>query len=208
MLRQLSLATLVLATVISMAAAHVTMNPNTNAANSYFASAFRVPHGCNGSPTTLVSLKIPESLTGVKPRIMAGWNITIGTKPLDPPITAEGGKTINTTADTITWTNGLIPDNMYEDFWLSFRLPPYDDPKTINNTVYFPVSQQCQDGTWLNWTQIPGSGASSSQNPAPYIKLTNGNTPAQASEKKSDASKLNAFAGVALMAAVSSLMML
>jgi hypothetical protein len=45
------------------AAAHLTANPNEAPADSYFRTALRVPHGCKGSPTVAVRVKLPEGVT-------------------------------------------------------------------------------------------------------------------------------------------------
>ncbi|ORZ33025.1 hypothetical protein BCR44DRAFT_1438963 [Catenaria anguillulae PL171] len=68
----------------------------------------RIVHGCeNGAPTEKVSIKVPEKMS-IRPSPVAGWNMTFGMRPLDPPVTSHG-KTINTTIDTVTWT--LLPGN-------------------------------------------------------------------------------------------------
>ena len=43
--------------------AHVTVSPSVATAGSYTVLTVSVPHGCDGSPTTKVSIKIPDGST-------------------------------------------------------------------------------------------------------------------------------------------------
>jgi uncharacterized protein YcnI len=54
------------------AIAHVTISPASAPAGSYFFSTFTVPHGCDGSPTVTLRIKMPEGITSVKPQVKPG----------------------------------------------------------------------------------------------------------------------------------------
>ncbi|MEN9231849.1 MAG: YcnI family protein, partial [Thermostichus sp. DG02_5_bins_236] len=72
------------------ALAHVTVNPKEAPAGSYAKLTFRVPHGCNGSPTTRLRIQIPEGATSVKPMVHPLWEIETVKKPLETPFESHG----------------------------------------------------------------------------------------------------------------------
>ncbi|KAF9915168.1 hypothetical protein BX616_006740 [Lobosporangium transversale] len=152
-----------------LAEAHVTANPSAAVSGSYFQTSFRVPHGCDGNATNLVIVEIPKGVSSVKPRPLYPWNTTISMVPLDTPITTPTG-TINTTVGSITWSNGLIQDNMYEDFGLQFKLPTQEGP------LYWKVYQHCVNNEWNNWTSVPDANGKTDGFPAAVITLSNSTT--------------------------------
>ena len=57
---------------------------------------FRVPHGCDGAATDTLEVKIPEGVTSVQPKLMAGWTIETETAAVPehseaPEASAEPG---------------------------------------------------------------------------------------------------------------------
>lgn len=56
----LSLTTGLLVAGSSVASAHVNVKPDTTAAGAHALLTFGVPHGCEGSSTTRVSIQIPS----------------------------------------------------------------------------------------------------------------------------------------------------
>ncbi|KAF9400620.1 hypothetical protein BGX21_003851 [Mortierella sp. AD011] len=149
--------------------AHVTANPSAGVSGSYFQSNFRVPHGCDGNSTDMVIVEIPKGVTSVKPRALYPWNTAINMVALDTPITTSTG-VINTTVGSITWSNGLILDSMYEDFGLQFKLPVMEGP------LYWRVYQHCVNNAWNNWTAIPDSTGKTTGEPAAVINVANATT--------------------------------
>jgi uncharacterized protein YcnI len=49
------------------ASAHITVTPSDTAAGAYTILTFSVPHGCEGSPTTGITIQIPEEILSVTP---------------------------------------------------------------------------------------------------------------------------------------------
>jgi len=149
------------------AGAHVTISPTSAAAGSYFFSAFTVPHGCDGSPTVALRVKVPEGLSAVKPKVKPGWTIAIKTRKLDKPIKGERGQIITEGVDEIDWQGGPLPDNEYDTFGLMMKLPD-----TAGRTLYFPVVQECRQGVH-RWIEIPAAGQSRDElrEPAPALKI-------------------------------------
>lgn len=52
-----------LALMPALARAHSTADPGEGTAGGYLRTAFRVTHGCKGSPTTAATIRIPEGVT-------------------------------------------------------------------------------------------------------------------------------------------------
>jgi uncharacterized protein YcnI len=158
------------ASILGVSEAHVTANPSIAAPGSYFVTAFRVPHGCNGSPTINVTITIPNTISSVTPQVVPGWNISFGYVPSLAPIPQEDGSFVNTTIGSVSYTGNTLPANMYTDFGISFKMPLTADN---NNTLYFPTYQTCVNGSNL-WIGTPNSnGTAQTANPAPKIQLTN-----------------------------------
>jgi uncharacterized protein YcnI len=143
--------------------AHVTANPGEATAGGYTYHAFRVGHGCEGSPTTKVALGIPDGVVSVKPQEVAGWKIDIIMGPITPY--DSHGQAVSEGVKEVLWTGGPLPDNHMQQFGLSMKMP--DKP---GETIYFPVVQTCQQGV-TRWIELPGSGQGEPELPAAAVKL-------------------------------------
>ena len=150
------------------ALAHITAQPKAAAAESYMEATFTVPHGCDGSATVALRIKIPDGIDAVKPQMKPGWTVSIKTRKLDTPRKTERGQTITETVDEVDWRGGPLPNNLYDTFGLLMKLPD-----TPGKTLYFPTVQECQQGT-RRWIEIPAGGRNWSdlREPAPFINLT------------------------------------
>jgi uncharacterized protein YcnI len=147
--------------------AHVTLDPPQAAADSYFKLNVRVPHGCEGTATLRLRVRIPEGVTGVKPQPKPGWQLeTVKTK-LSPPIKDSHGREITEVVSEIMWSGGKLLDEHYEEFGIHMKLP--DKPNTI---LYFPAVQECEKGVH-RWIEIPevGKNWGDYKSPAPMLKL-------------------------------------
>jgi uncharacterized protein YcnI len=147
--------------------AHVTASPNEAPADSYFRTALRIGHGCNGTATTAVRVKIPDGVLGVKPQAKPGWTIEIRMRRLDKPVAIGHGRTVSEVVDEIAWRGGPLADAHFDEFGLSLRLPA-----TAGRTLYFPVVQECEQGVH-RWIEIPAAGQkwNDLREPAPFIRL-------------------------------------
>ncbi|HTO00340.1 MAG TPA: YcnI family protein [Microthrixaceae bacterium] len=155
-----------LALFTGSASAHITPQNPEGPAGGYMATAFKVGHGCDGSPTTKVEIKIPDGVTSVAPQPVAGWELSTTNKTLDPPIDMHGTK-ITETVGTVTWSGGSLPSDQLQMFWLSMKLP---DGKA-GDVVSFPIIQTCEVGQ-TDWIEIAKPGEDEPQHPAPTITLT------------------------------------
>jgi periplasmic copper chaperone A len=157
-------------------AAHVTATPN-EANSPYFRTAFRVPHGCEGSATTAVRVQIPDGVDNPKPEVVAGWTIDI--------VPAENGAAGHDDDDDngngngdgngddqaagpvaeVAWVGGNLPDNNFQEFGLSFRIT--DEAPEV---LWFPTIQECEEGEH-RWIEIPATVDEwgDLDEPAPYV---------------------------------------
>lgn len=151
----------------SSAFAHVTVQPTEANAGDYFQMAFTVPHGCAGSATVALRVKLPDGVLSVKPQMKPGWSVDIKKRKLDVPLAASHGQTINEVVDEVSWRGGSLPDSLFDTFGLVMKLPD-----TPGQTLYFPAVQECEQGV-SRWIEIPASGQSADRlhEPAPLVRL-------------------------------------
>jgi uncharacterized protein YcnI len=154
------------ALAIAPSFAHVTISPGEANANSYFIATVAVPHGCDGSATTKITISIPEELVEVTPTRNALWDVTKTTKKLATPIKAEDGDEITEKVDTVVYTAKTpLPDGYRDAFDLQFQVPD-----EVGKTLVFPVIQTCEKGETA-WTQTTTPGAAEPEHPAPTVKI-------------------------------------
>ena len=104
--------------------AHVSLEQKSAPAASYQKLVFRLGHGCNGSATTAVSIRLPEGFGAMHPMPKAGW-------------------IIERTPDSLTWRGGPLPDDFYDEFVMFGKLP-------AAGSHVFKIVQSCQVGS-ANW---------------------------------------------------------
>lgn len=142
--------------------AHVYFPTAAVPANSSVVVDFRVPHGCVGSTTTAVQITIPAGIFAVQPKVKAGWAIETTRGPLAEPGNHPHRGVITEGVKTITYSGGLIPDDQYDDFTVTFYTPPQ-----VDRILEFPVLQTCLVGQ-TNWNNTGGQEPF----PAPQLTLT------------------------------------
>lgn len=142
------------------ASAHVTVDPETTAADSYTVMTVSVPHGCEGKPTEKVRIGLPDELSGVTPSVNPNWKITAVHEDDDSD---KDVKEIDYTAKT------PLAADQRDSFELSFYLPP----ETEGTTLIFPTTQECTEGE-TKWDQVPKEGQSEDDLdlPAPSFTVT------------------------------------
>ncbi|MET3793893.1 YcnI family copper-binding membrane protein [Aquamicrobium terrae] len=151
------------------AAAHVTLEKGEAPAGSTYKAVFRVPHGCEGAPTNVVRVQIPEGVISVKPMPKPGWTLEKVRGTYEKAYDYYGTPTSEGVKEVI-WKGGNLGDDEYDEFVLRGFLTP--DLK-VGETVYFPVVQECPEGKVERWIEIPAAGQSSDdlELPAPGVKL-------------------------------------
>jgi periplasmic copper chaperone A len=160
------------------ASAHVVFNESLVKPGEMATLQLRVTHGCGGTPTREVRVKVPEGVTRVTPRMIPGWQVSVVKRALPAPVTLHG-ETVRETVDTLVWSGGSLPDVAYEQFELRAHMPA-----TAAGPLYFPVEQICDTGR-IDWTNVPArvEDWGRTANPAPYVRLAsaaaNGPAPKQ-----------------------------
>lgn len=149
------------------ALAHVGLESSQAPAGSTYKAVLRIGHGCDGSPTREIRVKVPDGMVGVKPMAKAGWEVTTVKGPLAVPYVSHG-KAITEGVTEIHWTGGRLPDEQYDEFVFRGQLP--DKP---GETLYIPVVQLCERGEH-RWIDIPAAGRKGDdlKEPAPGVRLT------------------------------------
>ena len=107
----------------------------------------RVPHGCEGDPTTEVRVKIPEGVMRVTVAHSQDWKVETIMRELDPPIEMGEGFQIKQTVDEIVWSGSELPSQRFGRFLFRVMLP--DEPGRI---LWFKTIQRCGDKE-LRWDQ-------------------------------------------------------
>ncbi|HWK66483.1 MAG TPA: YcnI family protein [Rhizobiaceae bacterium] len=151
------------------AQAHISLEIKKAPVGSTYKAVFRVPHGCEGKPTNVVRVQIPEGVIAVKPQPKAGWQLQkirgAYAKSYDYHGTpaSEGVK-------EVVWSGGNLSDDEYDEFVLQGYLTTGLKP---GETLYFPVVQECPGGLAERWIEIPAAGQSDDELelPAPGVML-------------------------------------
>ncbi|RXZ38841.1 DUF1775 domain-containing protein [Oxalobacteraceae bacterium CAVE-383] len=143
------------------ACAHITLDNPQASAGSYYKAVFKVPHGCKGSATLKIRVRIPEGVIAVKPQPKAGWKIDL-VEGAYPKAYALHGAQVGSGVREVSWT-GKLPDAYFDEFVFQAYLT---SDLQAGQIVYFPVVQECEKGTerWIDLKQP-------SEKPAPHLTL-------------------------------------
>ena len=136
-----------------VASAHVEASPASVPIGDPSSVAFMVPNECAGS-TTGVSVQLPDGAADVSPDEVPGWTSSVGAA--SPAV--------------IEWSGGTISGTAKQQFSISLALTG-----EVDDIVYFPTVQNCDDGTVISWIEIPATpDASEPVHPAPSVRLAKG----------------------------------
>jgi len=137
------------------ASAHVDVTPSSTAAGSYSLLTFSLGHGCEGSPTTGITIDVPDTITSVTPTINPGWAVT----PL--------------TDGQVTYTaESPLADGLRTTFVLSLQIP---EDAAVGDTLAFPTLQSCEVGE-TDWAEAIVEGEAEPAHPAPSLTVTEAST--------------------------------
>ena len=150
------------------ALAHATLETKQAPAGTSYKAVVRIGHGCEGTATTTVRVRIPEGVIAVKPMPKAGWQLSTVegdyAKPYD-----YYGKPLTRGVTEVVWSGGNLPDAHYDEFIFRAFLP--NEP--AGTVIHFPIVQECEKGVH-RWIEIPepGKSADDYKEPAPSVTLT------------------------------------
>lgn len=149
------------------AQAHVVLAEPVALAGTAYRATLRVGHGCQGSPTTALTVFVPASVRGAKPMPKPGWTLRTRSAALNPPETRHG-KTVREDVVEVHWQanspEAALPDGWYDEFVLHVGLPAQ------GGQLWWRVVQTCAQGQ-LDWAQVPASGSSTRDLASPAVPL-------------------------------------
>lgn len=131
--------------------AHIDPDPPEAPAASTQSVGFTVEHGCDGSPTVQLDMRLPEGVSEVAAEPIDGWTSSI-------------------TDNVLSFAGGTLPDDTAMTFRIVMTLP-----NTPGATLYFPFVQRCAVGE-IRWIDLPAGDAEAEQ-PAPAMLLSAAVTP-------------------------------
>src|SRR3974377_678398 len=134
----------------SAAFAHITLENQQSPVGASYKAVLRVPHGCAGSATTAIKVRIPEGFADVKPMPKPGWKLEVPRGKYEAP-TRVRGVSVNEGVTEVDWSGGNLPDAYYDEFVLTGYV---GDEAKAGDIMYFRVVQECEKGV-NRWIEIP-----------------------------------------------------
>lgn len=151
----------------SVAMAHVTLEQTEAFAGTYYKAVLRVGHGCEGSATRAITVRLPAGVLGAKPMPKPGWTLDIRGQKAALPTDSLGQQATHPAAE-ISWRANspadYLDDAHYGEFVLRARLPG------TPGLLWFKVLQTCAEGQ-IDWAQVPASGRSTKDLKTPAALL-------------------------------------
>jgi uncharacterized protein YcnI len=138
----------------SIAFAHITLENQQAPVGASYKAVLRVPHGCDGSATVAVRVRIPDGFIEVKPMPKPGWKLDVGRGKYQKPSSVRGTPVTEGVTE-VDWSGGNLPDAYYDEFVLTGYIA---DEAQAGQTLYFRVVQECEKGV-NRWIEIPSEGA-------------------------------------------------
>jgi uncharacterized protein YcnI len=123
------------------ASAHVHVTPEEASANASTRLAFSFSHGCDGSPTTALTVQIPEGVDGVTPVLDGAWSI-------ERELGDDGIPTRVTYTAMTPVEDGLSASVSMDVIFAS---------SVAESDVAFPVLQTCATGQ-TDWAEVAEDG--------------------------------------------------
>lgn len=158
-----------------LAQAHATLQQGEAKAGATYRGVLRVPHGCEGTATLKVRVRIPEGIYSVKPMPKAGWELST-VKAAYAKTYQDHGTPVAEGVKEIVWS-GKLPDDNYDEF---IFIGTISKDLQDGTKLYFPTVQECEKGT-ANWTDIP-TGSERVAAGAPVVRVVATATAQAASE--------------------------
>ena len=160
------------------ASAHVTITASTTAAGATAVVRLEVPHGCAGSATTEVSVRMPAEVREVAAESTERWVVE----------QSDDGLTFRTDAP--------LPDALRDEVAFSVRLP-----EEVGTELVFPVVQRCEEGESA-WTEVAEDAASREEldQPAPVVVVT-ASDGASVAGTDEDSARLTTYGALGALAA-------
>lgn len=157
----------------TVASAHVTVDPDTTAAESYASLTFRVPTESESASTEKLVVDLPTDtpFLSVTPRTLPGWEVEVEVEQLDEPFEVEGA-TVSEAPARVTWTaekGNEVPPHEYQEFAVRVGALPEE-----GTSVVLPAHQTYTDGTVVDWDDLATDDGKEPEAPAPVFTTTAG----------------------------------
>jgi uncharacterized protein YcnI len=164
-------ATAVLVLLPTVAYAHVTVNPDTTAAESYASLTFRVPTESDTESTEKLVVDLPTDtpFLSVTPRTLPGWDVEVDVEKLDEPFEVEGA-TVDEAPVRVTWTaekGNEVPPHEYQEFAVRVGALPEEGTEIV-----LPAHQTYTDGNVVDWDELVADDGKEPEAPAPVFTTT------------------------------------
>ena len=150
------------------ASAHVGATVGDASAGAYTIATFSVPHGCEGSPTTRIEIRVPESVLSVTATRNPYYELETRIEQLDEPLADSHGNEVTERTASITYTAETpLPDGQRDTFELSFQVPD-----AVGEVLTWPTIQTCEKGSTA-WTEVAADGQDEDEldHPAPSFEV-------------------------------------
>jgi uncharacterized protein len=171
----------------AVAQGHVTVQPSEQPAGEFVRADVRVPNEQDSAGTNKVRVQFPPGFLFASYQPVPGWKGKITMEKLAKPVPSpEGGEPIKEQVKQVTFTasdkSAAIGPGQFQDFGLSLLMPD-----KAGTTLTFKAVQTYDNGDVSRWIGPPDS-----EEPAPQVKLTSGDsaetTPAAATTTSSSSS--------------------
>ncbi|MBB5720573.1 uncharacterized protein YcnI [Loktanella ponticola] len=127
----------------SAAFGHVAFETPQAPQGSTYLGVLGIGHGCEGEPTVRVRVQIPEGVIAVKPVPKAGWDLEIISGEYENSYDYYG-TALSEGVKELVWS-GSLDDAHFDQFAFRGKLT---DSLVAGETVYFPVIQECDNGSY------------------------------------------------------------
>jgi uncharacterized protein YcnI len=145
------------------ASAHVTVEPPAAVGGARLKLTLRVSHGCEGSATTRLRVRLPEALHGARPLLKPGWSLAAPRMALAQPYLRHG-RQVTEEVREVTWEGGSVPDAFADEFAFVTTLP--EQPQRLA----LQVVQECERGR-IEWFQVPSADPAAARPDHPAVML-------------------------------------
>jgi uncharacterized protein YcnI len=149
----------------AIAAAHVSVHPNTVPAGAFATLNLRVPGEEEDAYAYKVAMQVPPGFISLDTENVPGWSVETKTKKLSKPIETDDGP-IEEEVSEVVWSGdkaGKLADGSFVQFPLSVAIPEEDEGKLLP----FKTLEYYSNGKVSRWI-----GAPESEYPAPTIDVT------------------------------------
>jgi len=156
-----------------VAAAHITITPDSAAQGSFTGITFRVPTESDTAATTKIDVQLDTAhpIAVVDYQAVPGWATRVKMVTLAKPIVDDDGNKVTSVVGQITWTATSAAAAIKPGQFMQFPVDLGPLPKDVGS-IEFKVLQTYSDGTVVRWIQDTPAGGPEPDSPAPVLTLT------------------------------------